>query len=72
MMTREAAVALVQKIMDADYAGDAEADGMLEALDRGLACPTGYVCDLIFWPKGQEPTAAEVVEQALSYRPLAW
>ncbi|WP_225848792.1 e9imm peptide [Streptomyces sp. HPF1205] len=70
-MTRETAVALVQKIMDADYADDAEAHNVLEALDRALRCPTGYVSDLIFWPKGQEPTAGEVVDQALAYRPFA-
>ncbi|QKW24103.1 e9imm peptide [Kitasatospora sp. NA04385] len=70
-MTRAAAVVLVQKIMDMDYAEDAEAYGVLEALDRALGCPTGYVSDLIFWPKGPEPTAAEVVDQALEYRPFA-
>ncbi|MFD9774540.1 e9imm peptide [[Kitasatospora] papulosa] len=71
MMTRGTAVAMVQKIMDGGCADDAEADGLLEALDRGLACPSGYICDLIFWPEGREPTAAEVVEQALTYKHLA-
>ena len=71
MMTRATAVAMVQKIMDGGCADDAEADGVLEALDRGLACPSGYVCNLIFWPERREPTAAEVVEQALAYRHLA-
>ncbi|MFF5726866.1 e9imm peptide [[Kitasatospora] papulosa] len=71
MMTRRTAVATVQKIMDGGCTDDAEADGLLEALDRGLACPSGYVCELIFWPNGQEPTAAEVVEQALAYRHVA-
>ncbi|KQV05806.1 MULTISPECIES: bacteriocin immunity protein [unclassified Kitasatospora] len=70
-MTRETAVAVVQKIMDAAYADDAEADRALAALDRAFGCPSGYVSDLIFWPKGHEPTAAEVVEQALAYRPFA-
>ncbi|WP_237330386.1 e9imm peptide [Streptomyces sp. BA2] len=62
---------MAQKIMDADYVDDTEADRALEALDRALGCPSGYVSGLIFWPKGQEPTAAEVVEQALAYRPFA-
>ncbi|MCQ6553185.1 e9imm peptide [Streptomyces sp. C10-9-1] len=70
-MARAATVALVQKIMNADYADDAEAYGALEALGRALGCPTGYVSDLIFWPKGRELTAAEVVDQALEYRPFA-
>ena len=71
MMAREAAVAIVQKIMDGEYADAAETIGALEALDQAFACPSGYVRDLIFWPKGQEPTALEVVEQALAYRPFA-
>ncbi|MFD8478336.1 e9imm peptide [Kitasatospora sp. NPDC059673] len=70
-MARAKAVALVQKIMDADYADDAEAYGVLTALGRALGCPTGYVSDLIFWPTGRELTAAEVVDQALEYRPFA-
>ncbi|MGW6916920.1 e9imm peptide [Kitasatospora sp. NPDC054939] len=70
-MTREDAVAVVQRIMDADYADAAEAHRALEALDRALGCPSGYVSDLIFWPDGSAPTAATVVEQALAYRPFA-
>ncbi|GGV28581.1 hypothetical protein GCM10010260_81270 [Streptomyces filipinensis] len=53
-----------------EYADDAETSGILEALDRALACPSGYVSDLIFCPKNRNPTAAEVVDQALAYRPL--
>ncbi len=71
VMAWEAAVALVQKIMDADYVDDAEAGGVLDALDQALACPSGYVRDLIFWPEGREATAAEVVDQALAYQPFA-
>lgn len=70
-MTRESAVAMVQKIMDGDCADDAEIDRALETLDRGLGCPSGYVSNLIYWPDGPEPTAAEVVELALAYRPFA-
>ncbi|MEU9073956.1 e9imm peptide [Kitasatospora sp. NPDC004745] len=73
-MTFESAVAMVQKIMDGDCYNDAEIDRTLEALDRGLGCPTGYVSDLIYsiYPPGEpEPTAAEVVELALAYRPFA-
>lgn len=70
-MTRDEAVALVQRVMDADYGDDDEAGDLLEALDRGLGCPSGYLSDLIFWPAGAAPTAPEVVDQALAYRPIA-
>lgn len=61
---------MVQKIMDGDCY-DAEIDRTLEALDRGLGCPSGYVSDLIYSADGPEPTAAEVVELALAHRPFA-
>jgi hypothetical protein len=69
-MTREMAITLVQTVMDVEYDED-EMAGVLDELDRALACPTGYVSDLIFWPKdGQEPTAADVVDRALAYQPF--
>ncbi|WP_406737183.1 e9imm peptide [Streptomyces sp. NBC_00853] len=71
---RESAIAMVQKIMDGDCYNDAEIDRTLEALDRGLGCPSGYVSDLIYSiysPDEPEPTAAEVVELALAHRPFA-
>lgn len=68
---RETAVMPAGKVMDADYADEAEAVQVLEALDRALGCPSGHVSDLIFWPKGPETTAAEVVDQAVKYRPFA-
>ncbi|MBJ6614684.1 e9imm peptide [Streptomyces griseoincarnatus] len=70
-MSRAEASALVQRIMDADYASDDEVDGWLGRLDRTLACPSGYVSDLIFWPPERELSADEVVDQALAYRPIA-
>lgn len=70
-MSRTEAVALVQRIMDADFASEEEADGCLDMLGRVLSCPTGYVSDLIFWPPLRELSAAEVVEQASTYRPFA-
>ncbi|MGW7276067.1 bacteriocin immunity protein [Streptomyces sp. NPDC054864] len=70
-MSRGEAVALVQRIMDADYASDDEVDSWLDALDRVLACPSGHVGDLIFWPPERELSADEVVDQARAYRPLA-
>ncbi|MFD5643389.1 e9imm peptide [Streptomyces anulatus] len=70
-MSRTEAVALVQRIMDADYASEEEVDGWLDMLDRALSCPTGHVSDLIFWPPVEGLSAVEVVEQALAYRPIA-
>ncbi|MEV6199598.1 e9imm peptide [Streptomyces sp. NPDC051771] len=70
-MSRTEAVALVQRIMAADYASEEEADGWLDMLGRALACPTGHVGNLIFHPSGRDLSAAEVVDQALAYRPIA-
>ncbi|MFF2748405.1 e9imm peptide [Kitasatospora sp. NPDC058048] len=70
-MSREEAVVLVQRIMDANYVSDDEVSGWLDRLGESLLCPTGYVSDLIFWPKGAEPSAEEVVDQALTYQPIA-
>lgn len=71
-MSRAEAVALVQRIMDAEYASDdevAESLESLERLDRALSCPSGHVGNLIHWPPERELSADEVVDQALAYRP---
>ncbi|MEU9629275.1 e9imm peptide [Streptomyces luteogriseus] len=70
-MSRADAVALVQRIMQGDHASDDEVDGWLDLLDRALACPSGHVGGLVFWPPERELTADEVVDQALAYRPIA-
>ncbi|WP_210943855.1 e9imm peptide [Streptomyces sp. MK37H] len=70
-MGRAEAVALVQRIMDAAYASEEEVDSWLDMLDRALACPTGHVSSLIFWPPDRELSADEVVDHALAYRPMA-
>ncbi|MFJ5532649.1 hypothetical protein [Streptomyces sp. NPDC093261] len=46
-MTRETAVTLVQNVMNVEYDED-EMQRVLDELDRGLGCPTGYVAGLIF------------------------
>ncbi|MGW6741558.1 e9imm peptide [Streptomyces sp. NPDC055025] len=69
-MSRAEAVALVQRVMDAGCASDDEVDGWLDRLDRALACPSGHVSGLIFWPPERDLSADEVVEQALAYRPI--
>ncbi|MFC5148902.1 e9imm peptide [Streptomyces aureoversilis] len=70
-MSREEAIALVQRIMNADFATEDEVNGWLETLDGALGCPSGHVSDLIFWPPDGELSAGEVVGQALVYRPIA-
>ena len=70
-MTRADAVALVRRIMRGEYASDGEAADWLDRPDRGLACPSGHVADLVFWPPERELSAGEVVDQALAYRPIA-
>jgi hypothetical protein len=69
-MSRAEAVALVQRVMDVGCASDDEVAGWLDKLDRALACPSGHVSDLIFWPRERDPSAGEVVDQALAYRPI--
>ncbi|MFD8821343.1 e9imm peptide [Streptomyces sp. NPDC059605] len=69
-MSRTEAVALVQRIMDADHASEDEVDGWLDRLDRALACPSGHVSSLVFWPPERELSADEVVDQALAHRAI--
>lgn len=70
-MSRAEAIALVQRIMEADYASEDEVNDLLEQLGRALGCPSGLVSDLVFWPSERELSAEEVVGQALAYRPIA-
>ncbi|GAA3654919.1 e9imm peptide [Streptomyces chitinivorans] len=69
-MSRAEAVALVQRIIDMDYADDGELDDWLERLDQALVGPAGHVGDLIFHPGGPEPSAEDVVARALAYAPV--
>ncbi|MCT2278492.1 e9imm peptide [Micromonospora chalcea] len=68
-LTRDEAVALVERIMSVDYADDDELGGWLDQLERDLVCPDGYVSGLIYW-SDTELTAAEVVDRALAYQPI--
>ncbi|MBW4704051.1 MULTISPECIES: e9imm peptide [unclassified Micromonospora] len=66
-LTRDEAVALVERIMRLDYADDGELNDWLDRLARDLVCPD--VSDLIFTTT-PELTATEVVDRALAYRPI--
>lgn len=68
-MSREEAIPLVQRLMDGDVTDEEEADAILEALPRGLACP--HVSDYVFWDFAQELTAEEILDRALAHKPIA-
>ncbi|MEU0162221.1 e9imm peptide [Streptomyces sp. NPDC006261] len=68
-MSRDEALLLVQRLLNADDVGEAEGDELLEALERGLACP--HVGDYIYWDTGPEPTAERIVDRALAYKAIA-
>ncbi|MGY4899512.1 e9imm peptide [Micromonospora aurantiaca (nom. illeg.)] len=68
-LTRDEAIALVERIMSVDYADEGELGGWLNQLERDLVCPGGYVSNLIYW-SDPELTAAEVVDRALAYQPI--
>ncbi|MFI6037865.1 e9imm peptide [Streptomyces sp. NPDC051315] len=69
-MSRAEAVVPVQRIMQADDASDDEVAGWPDRLGRALACPSGHVGDLIFWPPERQLSADEVVDRAPAYRPI--
>lgn len=67
-MDREETLSLVRRLMDADFTDEGEADEVLAKLERGLACP--YISDYIYWDSA-EPTAEQIVDRALAYKPFA-
>lgn len=71
MSERERLTGLVQRIMDGAYGTDDEVERQVAEFQAGVLRPT--VSDLIFYWQDEfdhEPTAAEVVERALAYRPI--
>ncbi|WP_431911042.1 hypothetical protein [Nonomuraea jabiensis] len=66
-ITREELAEIVRRIMEVDP----ESDYYLRLLEANVLHPR--VRDLIFWPPEelQDATAEEIVEAALSYRPIA-
>lgn len=65
-MNREELVALVLKITQAE-GSEAEIDRMIELLEQNVPHPA--VSDLVFYPDSDR-TADEIVDRALSYKPL--
>lgn len=70
-LSRAEAVVLVRRIMAGEYAGEDELNDWLDTLDTSLSCPSGYVGNLVFWPREGELPAEVVVDRALAYRPVA-
>ncbi|MFE7709761.1 e9imm peptide [Streptomyces sp. NPDC057486] len=68
-MSRDEAIRLVQRLLDADVADEAEEGEILDALQRGLVCPD--VSDYIYWDFDPELSAEKVVDRALAYKPIA-
>jgi hypothetical protein len=74
-MSRADAVALVQRIMQADYDSDDEVDGWLDRLDRALASPTVWNrvqsarCLLIQGQGSRAASAPGRLDSAISGRP---
>jgi hypothetical protein len=75
-LSRDELIELVERIMRAEGETQEEADRLVELFEASVPRPDAS--DLIFWPKlalgdaspGRELTAAEVVDLALSYRPI--
>ncbi|MEV7638387.1 e9imm peptide [Streptomyces rubiginosohelvolus] len=70
-MSRDEALLLVRRLLnDSGETGEAEADEILDALERGLACP--HISDYVYWPlPDSDPTPEGIVDRALAYRPIA-
>ena len=71
MSERERLTGLVQQIMDGDYATDEEGERLVAEFQAGVLCP-GASGLIFYWQDefDHEPTAAEVVDRALAYRPI--
>ncbi|MEE1818305.1 e9imm peptide [Streptomyces sp. SP18ES09] len=67
-MTRDEAITLVSRLMNAEPS-DEESTKILDALHQGSGCP--QISDYIYWPSTSDPTAEQIVDRALSYKPIA-
>ncbi|BFT72385.1 bacteriocin immunity protein [Paenibacillus sp. P36] len=66
VLIKEELIELVRKIMNVE-GSEEEIDNMIELLKSNVPHPE--VSDLIYWNEN-ELTAEQVVEQALSYKPI--
>ncbi|MFE6187181.1 e9imm peptide [Streptomyces sp. NPDC056465] len=63
------ALPLVQRLLSGDLASEAESAEILDALERGLACP--HISDYIYWDMDPNLSAERIVDRALTYKPIA-
>ncbi|MFE9818519.1 e9imm peptide [Streptomyces sp. NPDC005773] len=68
-MSREEALPLVQRLLSGDLASEAEGAEILDALERGLACP--HISDYIYWDMDPNLSAERIIDRALAYKPIA-
>lgn len=70
-LSRDELIELVKKISDPEN-NEEDISNWLEIFERNVPYPG--VSDLIFWPRrcglGSDPTAEEIVDKALSYKPI--
>jgi hypothetical protein len=70
-VTRDELIGLVQQIMAAAGDSEEEADRLIAVFEENVPHPAAS--DLIFYPDqyfGREPSAEEVVDRALDYKPI--
>ncbi|MEU6987346.1 bacteriocin immunity protein [Streptomyces sp. NPDC046324] len=67
VLTRDELILLVERIMEGE-GSEEEHDALIAELKRNVRHPR--VTDLIYYPENGEPTAEQVVDTALSYRPI--
>jgi hypothetical protein len=71
MPERERLIGIVHRIMDGDHSSDDEVQSLVAEFEAAVAAPGAS--SLIFWTSDEfddEPTAAQVVDRALRYRPI--
>ena len=71
MSERDRLTGIVQRIMDGDYGTEDDVERLVAEFQAGVLRPGAS--DLIFYWQDEfdhEPTAAEVVDRALAYRPI--
>ncbi len=69
-LDKQQLITLVQKILRSEE----KLYKWRDLINRNVPCPIGHFMDLIYWPQqnglGNDPTAEEIVEKALSYKPI--
>jgi len=69
-LEREQLILLVEKL-NQGAGTEEQADEWLDAVDRSVPTPTSYVSDLILRHDDADAlTSAEIVDKALSYKPV--